>query len=740
MLFPLQAAHIVGGEVTYRCLGFTNDDPSTNSRRYEFKIGLFRDCQGGGSDFDSPSFIIPMHISIYQGDDFFTTLFLDAPEREIVDPNPGNPCLIVPPNVCVEQGVYTFEIDLPIVDVSYHMAYQRCCRNNTITNIVEPQAAGATYTIELTPEAQASCNSSPSFEEYPPPVLCVDQPFVYDFSAVDVDGDLLVYEFCTPLLGGGNSGENQAPNGISPNPDQPPPYAGVIFIAPTYTAAFPLSAASGLELNANTGIMTGEPVNVGQFVVGVCVSEYRNGVLLSTVRRDFQFNVTNCENTVFADIQEDSVVINAGLDEYVISTCGDTQVSLVNESGQVAFINEYLWEFDVNGTMVTGNSRDFTYDFPGLGSYPGLMIVNPSSEVCSDTVQVRVNVFPSVESDFTFAYDTCVANPVDFSNLSIATNGQDIVSYNWLFNDGGISGEISPSYQYVDPGDYFVQLSVTDENGCADTHTEQVSYFPVPDLIVISPSAFAGCVPEDIFFDNLSFPIDETYTFNWDFGDGGTGDALSPTYLYEDPGLFTVSLEIISPLGCLTDTVFEELILMEPRPTAGFSLSPTELDNFMPEVKISDGSTGSYRWFYDLNGESTSLQPSPTYTLQDTGLAYITQVVTHPSGCVDSLTQFIDVVPKVTFFFPNAFTPNGDGKNDVFRAAGFTRGFQGFELMVWNRWGEPVFASEDPLRGWDGRKNNTGQDQPPGIYLYEAVLTGPRGELNNYRGFVTLIR
>lgn len=733
----LSAAHLVGGEITYRCLGYTNDDPSTNSRRYEFTINVFRDCFSGGSLFDSPSFAIQMHVTIFEGRQQFRRLELPGPDITAVNINPGSSCVVVPGNVCVEEGKYVFEVDLPISTEAYTISYQRCCRNNTITNIVDPGGSGSTYTIELTPEAQQSCNSTPIFREYPPAVLCTGQLFTYDFSAEDADGDLLVYEFCSPIVGGGANGGQGPADGVAPDPDLPPPYGTVRFFAPTYTATRPLGEDANLTLDASTGFMVGRPSFSGQFVVGVCVSEYRNGVLLSTVSRDFQFNVSNCEVTVFADIRSDSVSIDGDL---IISSCGATEVTLDNNSGQAQFIDGFLWNFDFNGQPISSTNDNFTFDFEDVGQYRGQLVVNPNSPDCADTANVIVNIYPDLQSDFSFEYDTCVAGPVTFTNLSETLGGQAVDRYLWRFGDGNESLDLDPIHRYDIPGNFSVELIMRDENGCQDRRSQTIPYFPVPGLLLVSPSEFEGCVPASIFFDNLSTPIDETYTFEWDFGDGNSGSDLSPTHIYEEPGTFDVSLRVISPLGCETDTLFFDLITIEAAPTAGFDFFPDIFSNFEPEVTIVDQSEGAFRWFYDFGGESTSTVPEPMYSFRDTGITYIRQVVTHPSGCIDTLTKIIDIVPKTTFYFPNAFTPNGDGTNDLFVPKGFTRGYKSYDMRVWNRYGEPVFTTKNPIEGWNGRKNNVGRDQPPGIYLYEAVLIGPRGETFEYKGYATLLR
>ena len=267
-----------------------------------------------------------------------------------------------------------------------------------------------------------------------------------------------------------------------------------------------------------------------------------------------------------------------------------------------------------------------------------------------------------------------------------------------------------------------------------------IPYFPVPALIIVSPDAFTGCAPGDIFFSNLSAPIDDTYSTVWDFGDGKSSEEVSPTHIFEEDGIFSVSLEITSPIGCQTDTTFTDLIEIEPSPTADFIFSPDNPDNFAPEVTFTDQSSGASRWYWNFNGRATSIEQNPIYAFPDTGAQEVLLIVTHPSGCQDSLIQIVDVTPKVTFFMPNAFTPNDDSVNDIFKGEGFLRGVKSFDMQIWNRWGEMIFQSTDPLEGWDGRVRGGNQQAPEGMYLYFIEVVGPRGEVQEFKGYATLIR
>jgi len=733
----LSARHIIGGVMTYECLGGGD---------YEFVINMYRDCNCTDcADFDRAA---PIGIyrcggatacsSLSQFDviESFTVPVQDRDPDPI--PNAEQPCLLIPPDVCVQEAIYRFRlsdfgVNLPTVNESYYVVYQRCCRNETIDNLSQPDNQGLTVAVEITPFGQRECNSSPVFNEFPPNIICAGQSVDFDHSATDPDGDVIFYEFCAPLNGGGNSGGPC----LTPSPSPPcaPPYSGVNFQTPNFTFSEPMGGDPVVSIDPNTGFISGVPRIQGQFVVGVCATEFRDGIAIGRVVRDFQFNVGNCDPLIDGIV--DAAEIIDGGDVYRIESCGDLDVSFMNLSPQ-QFVNDFFWEFEFNDTVNRFDAWSPTVAFPAIGTYEGVLFLNPGSD-CGDTTGIIVDVFPETTADFDFDYDTCVAGPIQFTNKSF-TPGIDITDTRWSFGNGEISNELEPSFRYLEPGMKPVNLLVEDANGCLATVTQNIPYFPVPRFIVISPSAEEGCTPHEVFFNNLSTPIDETYTISWDFGDGGTGDDLSPTHVFEEPGTFTVSVEIISPIGCVTDTVFNELINIDDSPEANFVFSPQEVTSFNRTVEFLNQSLNSKFFRWNFNNEFQTIEENPSYTFRDTGIHFVRLIAVHESGCQDTVEYNINVIPESTFYLPNAFTPNNDTKNDLYKGVGETEFIQAFEMVIWNRWGETIFQTNDPNEGWNGLKNNVGEPVPRGAYVVFAKYIDGRGRAQELQGTATVIR
>ncbi len=355
----VKATHIVGGEMTYTCLG---------NNQYQVQLTIFRDCYYGVPWFDSPA-----SIGVFTSNNMLFTqalVPLNPILNDTLNPTLGSECFVAPPDVCVHTTTYTTTITLPYLPGGYHLVYQRCCRNNTISNIVGPSDTGATYSIEISGQALLECNNSPIFNNWPPLYLCVNQPFEIDQSAVDPDGDSLVYVLCNPLRGA-------TPNNPMPQPPNAPPYLPVQWINPPYNTNNMLNGLPGgvpMTIDPVTGLLTGTPNTIGQFVIGICVEEYRNGVLIGVKRRDYQVNVGVCSIATAAFFAPEII-------------CDSYQVTLANQSQSA---NSFLWHFDdpANpGATSTLVNPTYTYipayiPSPSLRS-PGLFVRIHSPHRCA---------------------------------------------------------------------------------------------------------------------------------------------------------------------------------------------------------------------------------------------------------------------------------------------------------------------------------------------------------------------
>ncbi len=737
LIEPVYARHIIGGVFSYECLGGGN---------YRFTLKMYRDCASFGAEFD-----LDAPFSIYKEKpdgsyELIETVYRDVESPPIsLDPSETNPCVEVPSNVCVEEGIYTFEYlftDWPSSS-SYHISYQRCCRNNTVNNIETPGEVGATFTIELTPASQALCNNSPVYNELPPIILCVNEPLVYDHSAFDAEGDQLIYEFCSPLLGGGLAGLNgggdaSACDGITPNPACPPPYTEASFVNPPYSPFNPMGGSPQLSIHPQTGLLKGTPTILGQFSVAVCVKEYRNGQLLSVVRRDVQFNVLVCDALVKADFVTPNLTVLG--DDYYVKSCNRLTLPFVNLSLNNTPLDSLRWEFFINGDTASFNQDEVTINFPQPGSYEGQLIVNPGFQ-CNDTANIFIEIYPEVLADFDYEYDTCVAGPVSFLDKSAILGDGQIGGWAWYLEPGMVDSiQRNPVYVYEEAGIKLVRLEVWDEHGCKDDTTRSVVYQPVPGIIFVKPNDTISCAPATVFFNNKSSPLDGNYDIKWSFGDGGEGTDISPTHTYLETGAFDVRLEITSPIGCYTDTLFESLVQVLEPPIADFSYSPPSPSNLEPTVNFTEESQNAVFWEWHVDGQLVAQQPDFVYTFPDTGLHEVRLVVVHPQKCLDTLVQVIDVAPKVTYYLPNAFTPNEDTMNDIFVGTGITRGITDFHLAIWDRHGQKIFETDRVDEPWNGRVDNNGKQALSGLYVCVVSFTEPRGKPFNYRGYATLVR
>ena len=421
---PLHSTHIVGGEMTYTYLG---------SNRYKIRLDVYIDCingQAGAISSDAKAWI-----GVWDGNtrriltNYPIEINRTGPER--VQKTNYN-CISVAPNACVDHYWYETTLTLAPRTGGYIISFQRCCRNNTISNLTLPGATGANYWTAIpnpgsTPDKKE--NNSAVFKELPPNFLCTNTPLKFDHSARDADGDSLAYDLFWPYTGGNQNDprpDNTFGNGFLENP----PFSQITW-AGGYNQNNPIDGNPALSIDPKSGFLTLTPTRAGQFVVGIRVREFRRGVLISETRRDYQFNVQNCVIDVVASYFAPTLV------------CGYTlQFRNTSFGGQ-----RYQWDFGVSGiNSDTSNLAQPTYNFPAAGKYKVRLIAWRSK--CSDTFTQEIEILepkkPNLKSDTTI----CEGRSL---NLTCDISGD---AYLWS------TGQSSKSITVSNPGLYWVEVTV----------------------------------------------------------------------------------------------------------------------------------------------------------------------------------------------------------------------------------------------------------------------------------------
>ncbi len=598
MPLSLQATHIVGGEMTYKCLG--ND-------QYEIKLTVFRDCFNGIPWFDNPA-----AIGVFSNE---TNLLLnnilvplDPMLNDTIDPTLDDDCLAIPPNVCVNTTTYTTTVFLPFIPGGYHLVYQRCCRNNTIVNLIAPEDVGATYSIVISENALLECNNSPVFNEWPPLFLCANVPFNIDQSAVDDDGDSLVYKLCNPLTGASDINPQ-------PQPPNPPPYDTVPWLPPyDVSTMINLPPDMPMTINSETGLLTGIPTILGQFVIGICVEEYRDGELIGVNRRDYQVNIGDCEAIVSAFLEPETI-------------CGSLTVDFINESINA---NDFEWFFNDPGNpgaMSTDVNPSYTYS--DYGEYEVVLVAAPGA-ICVDTFTAVVSVQPnSLLPDFEVELVECLENVlIELTDLSVDTFST-IESWEWVLTIGGIdhtSTDQHPVFEVTPPGGVQISLTVTSANGCSATAMDILPIKPPLLILDLGPDV-EDCLVDEVELD--AGPGFATYLWN----DGSDGQTL----LVTAPGTYSVTVTDLC--GQMQD----DAILV--------TLNGPDLD-LGPDVEICEGGSHTfaatgfdvYEWT-PSDFLSCDDCPDPT-TTPDMTVTYIVTGTT-ADGCASTDTVTVTVLTNI---------------------------------------------------------------------------------------------
>ncbi|HNF42812.1 MAG TPA: PKD domain-containing protein [Ferruginibacter sp.] len=426
--------------------------------------------------------------------------------------------------------------------------------------------------------------------------------------------------------------------------------------------------------------------------------------------------IPNCNQTEYATV---TVVVKQGpkADFTFSSACPNQSITFTGASTTTGFnMAGYLWNFPDGTTQTTVNASKA---FPAIGTYNVRYRIYADNGCIGDTTK-PVSVGNPVSLSVQASGKACADSLFTFTS-SIPANSANPPSWYWDFGDGNntvISSGNTATHSYAaNAGPIQVRHAVGFSTGCG---TDTVLYsIPVIHAGPVASFSFVAdtlCEQRPVQFNATLSGISSWF---WNFGDG-TGTAAPPlTHTFGKAGSYPVTLIVQDVNGCGSQPAVNTVII-NPKPD--IDAGPDKFFRIGSSVTLdaSISNPGNYDsvWTPGTYLNATTLL-NPT-ALTDRRMTYYITATDKATHCANTDSMVIKPISIVQV--PNAFTPNNDGKNDLFRVLG-TELVTRFNLRIFDRYGQLVFETNDKGQGWDGKRKGT--DLPTGGFVYILTYSAP---------------
>jgi len=494
----------------------------------------------------------------------------------------------------------------------------------------------------------------------------------------------------------------------------------------------------------------------GVIYQAICANCFGKAVYLTTPGASGPINgttlpngtVTGC-NLAMLKISFDFAGVDAGLQSMINGVRRDTAGCApltVDFIDTVANAVKYYWYFgdgsSPNPAITTVPNISHTYNLPGLYQ---VMLIAEDSTTCNirDTAYLHIKAgnLPAILDFNPVKLSPCDSLKYRFDNLSTTSPLRPFTntSFTWDFGDNSptiTAGLAAVFHSYTSPGTYTVKLTIVDTAYCNAPDTLKKTIRIAPLVVAQFETPPTGCAPYTAQFTNTSIA---GQSFIWDFGDNTTSTATDPVHTYTTPGPYTITLIANDPSTCnLADTTTTTINVF-PIPVSNFTFSPDPPVENTPTSfnNLASPDAVKFKWLF---GDGDSLQTnsrSPVkHQYNATGTYNACLIAINSAGCADTLCQDVRAVVFALVDVPNAFTPQRGDVNSVVYARGF--GITKIRFIIWNRWGQKVFETNDKNIGWDGKYK--GVIQPMDVYVYTLDVEFFDGTKAIKKGDISLIR
>jgi gliding motility-associated-like protein len=415
-----------------------------------------------------------------------------------------------------------------------------------------------------------------------------------------------------------------------------------------------------------------------------------------------------------------------------------TDQSTINNTVDVnAKIQSWTWNFgDGNADVVYANGQPFQKTFNSSKAYTVSLKTTSADGCVSNLVTKTLNVHALPVVDFSLPTNICMpGGQALFTNKS-SVAGQSQLSYSWNFGDGTTATDVNATHTYASSQSYTVSLKATSSFGCATDTTKilDASAFKDKPVASITVSNDRPCEQSVVNFTDQSTPADNIASWDWSFGDGTKDNRQNPSKTYTKFGPYTISLVVVDKNGCRSEagTTSSKTVnvLIKPVIDAGPHLTAEENTTVTLKATASNASELLFSWSpAGVLNNATILNPS--YVVKQSQV-FILTASDKGGTCVATDEMKVTILRAVTV--PNAFSPNGDGINDVWVIQNLAD-YPNASVKVFDRYGKLVYTSQGYSRPWDGTQN--GRPLPVGTYYYIIQVKQGETPLN---GSVTIIR
>jgi len=435
--------------------------------------------------------------------------------------------------------------------------------------------------------------------------------------------------------------------------------------------------------------------------------------------------------------------------------CVNEQPNLMDGSSsnvQSGSIINYAWDYGNGNTNLINTGPLTSYSYAAAGNYIVTLTVT-SAAGCYDTARKVVEVWEKPYA--TFNYSKVCAGKKTILKATQLPYSSIITQYDWDLNNNPTNFEAfgnTVNFLTSAGGIQPVNLYLTSEKGCLNNVTQNiyVNYSPAPTFTTTKKE---GCPTLCVNFTDNTAAITgpaKNIKWDWDYGNNNTDVSYQPNVTFQSCftntsnikiAYYKIKLTITTDSGCVDSVVKSNFIKVFPKPYASFNWYGEEGNLFSPIIAFENTSIGqisSHWYFNDGDNFTDSITKNPKhYYNTDIPRSYnVFLAVRNEFGCKDTTTRLVEIMPELTFYIPNAFTPNDDGKNDIFYGKGI--GIKTFKMWIFDRWGEAIFYSDDITKGWDGSVKSKSVEDKIDVYAYKVILTDYNNKLHEYVGHVTI--